>query len=316
MVDQPPELRACRICGAPIHGDEYVEQTNNICGRCAVSDLGYSDADLNSHSPGIAADPIVSHTDSPAEPPIDPDNPRWGPLAGLGTWVFSVVASIIVPLIPLLFVLFAKVMNGASEASLREWLESSAAVLLLMIATFPAHALILLFCWFVVTGRGKRPFFQSLGWNWAGRSAIYWSLVSVGVVIAINLTSNTLLRWLPERPSPFEELLKSSQSVRIATVLLAILTAPLIEEIVYRGVLFSALRKRLSTTLTVLAVTLIFVGVHVPQYRGAWRTIAGLTLLSLTLTIVRARTASVLPSFLIHLLNNTLSSVVIMLDKD
>jgi membrane protease YdiL (CAAX protease family) len=215
-----------------------------------------------------------------------------------------------------LVVIFVKMLNGASMESVRAWAESSNAVLLFIIATFPAEALIFLFCWAVVTGRGKRPFFESLGWNWAGRSAMYWCLVAVGVVIAINIASNFLLRWLPERPSPFEEMLNSSQPVRIGTVLLAVLAAPLVEEIVYRGVLFSALRKRLNAIATVLAVTVIFVGVHIPQYRGAWRTVAGLTLLSLALTILRARTSSVLPSFLVHLLNNTLSSVVIMLDKD
>jgi membrane protease YdiL (CAAX protease family) len=145
---------------------------------------------------------------------------------------------------------------------------------------------------------------------------VYWVLVSVGVVIVINVASNFLLRWLPERPSPFEEMLKSSQPVRIGTVLLAIIAAPLVEEIVYRGVLFSGLRRRLSATATVVAVTVIFVGVHIPQYRGAWRTVAGLTLLSLALTMLRARTSSVLPSFLVHLLNNTLSSIAILVDKD
>ncbi|HYV06216.1 MAG TPA: type II CAAX endopeptidase family protein [Blastocatellia bacterium] len=252
----------------------------------------------------------------PPQPPLDPDNPWWGPLVGLGTWAFSIAASIIIPLIPLIFLMFVKAANGATAESLRDWVESSSAVLLLLISTFPAQMIILLFCWAVVTGRGKRPFLQSLGWHWAGRSAFFWGLVSVGVVIAIELITNFLLRSLPERVSPFEEMLKSSQSIKITTVFLAILTAPLIEEIVYRGVLFSALRKRLSAAATVVLVTLVFVGVHVPQYRGAWRTIAALTLLSFSLTIVRAKTSSILPSFLIHLVNNTVSSIAILFQRD
>ena len=316
MVDQLIDLRSCRVCGAPIQATEDIRQPNDdLCAVCGGA--GQPEILLNSSAQGLEVE--LFSTDQPGpppQPPLDPDKPWWGPLIGLGTWAFSIAASIIIPLIPLIFLMFVKAANGATAESLRDWVESSSAVVLLLIATFPAQAIILLFCWAVVTGRGKRPFLQSLGWHWAGRSAFYWGLVSVGVVIAIELITNFLLRSLPERVSPFEEMLKSSQPIRIVTVLLAILTAPLIEEIVYRGVLFSALRKRLSGAATVVLVTLIFVGVHVPQYRGAWRTIAALTLLSFSLTIVRAKTSSILPSFLIHLVNNSLSSIAILFQRD
>jgi membrane protease YdiL (CAAX protease family) len=317
MVDELLDLRTCRLCGGPIHDREDTEQANDdVCARCALAGSVHPGAESRLDLRGTEAESFLYDKDSHPPPRVDPDNPPWSTLTGIATWIFSIAASIVVPVIPLFLVVLAKAFSGAPADSVRAWIESSGAVLVLLIATFPAHALILLFCWAVVTHRGKRPFFQTLGWNWAGRSAIYWCLVAVGVVIAINAASNFLLRWLPEQTSPFEELLKSSQPARIATVLLAILTAPLVEEIVYRGVLFSALRKRLSAAATVLSVTVIFVGVHVPQYRGAWRTIAGLTLLSLALTIFRARTSSVLPSFLIHLVNNALSSIAIMSDTN
>lgn len=314
MVDELLDLQVCRVCGAPLHDNRDSGQgSDDVCLRCGSADS--VDSEVESQDAGIRA--LSTDTDSPPEPPPDPDNAHWGPGAGLGTWAFSIAASIVIPLIPLFLILLGKVINGASPESVRAWVESPGAALVLTIATLPAQAVTLLFCWAIVTRRGKLPFLQSLGWNWAGRSVLYWSLVSLGVVAFVNFASNYLLRWLPDRPSPFEELLRSSPSVRIATVVLAIIGAPLVEEIVYRGVLFSGLRKRLSGTATVLAVTLIFVGVHVPQYLGAWRTVAGLTLLSLVLTIVRARTSSVLPSFLIHLLNNIAASAgLLFLEND
>ena len=121
---------------------------------------------------------------------------------------------------------------------------------------------------------------------------------------------------LPEsEQNAFSELLKSSQQVRIAVAVLATFTAPIVEETVYRGVLFSSLRKYLRATSTVLIVTLMFVGVHVLQYWGAWVSIAGLTLLSLTLTIVRARSKSILPCVVIHTINNAFFSVLILLNR-
>lgn len=313
MVDELLDLQACRVCGAPIHDNRDTGRGDEVCLQCVS--VGSGDSGVESSDAEIRR--LPTDTDSPPEPPPDPDNPHWGPGTGLGAWAFSIAAAIIVPLIPLLLILLGKMINGASPEAVRAWAESPAAALVLTIATLPAQALTLLFCWAVVTRLGKRPFLQSLGWNWAGRSVLYWSLISLGIVAFVNFASNYLLRWLPDRPSPFEELLRSSPSIRIATVVLAIIGAPLVEEIVYRGVLFSGLRKRLSGTATVLAVTVIFVSVHVPQYLGAWRSIAGLTLLSLALTIVRARTSSVLPSFLIHLVNNMIASVaLIFLEND
>lgn len=103
--------------------------------------------------------------------------------------------------------------------------------------------------------------------------------------------------------------------VRVAIAVLATFTAPLVEETVYRGVLFSSLRRSLGLVGTVVLVTVMFTGVHVLQYMGAWVTIAGLTLLSLALTLIRARTKSVLPCVLIHTVNNAFFAVLILFNK-
>ena len=113
----------------------------------------------------------------------------------------------------------------------------------------------------------------------------------------------------------FTELLKSSTRVRIAIAILATFSAPLVEEAVYRGILYSGLRKSFGVAPTVLLVTLMFAGVHVLQYMGAWVSIAGLTMLSLALTVIRARTKSILPCVAIHTVNNAFFSVLILLNK-
>jgi len=63
-------------------------------------------------------------------------------------------------------------------------------------------------------------------------------------------------------------------------------------------------------------VTLLFVGVHVPQYWGAWASIAGLLLLSVVLTIVRATSKTLLPCIVIHFINNAVASLIIVFAKD
>jgi len=79
--------------------------------------------------------------------------------------------------------------------------------------------------------------------------------------------------------------------------------------------MFSGFRRSLGLVGTVVLVTLMFAGVHVLQYMGAWVSIAGLVLLSLALTLIRARTKSILPCVLIHTVNNAFFSVLVLFNK-
>jgi membrane protease YdiL (CAAX protease family) len=131
-------------------------------------------------------------------------------------------------------------------------------------------------------------------------------------MFAINLCLDLVL---PDGNNTFKQMLATSLEVRVAVAIVAIITAPFVEELIYRGALYSGLRKKMSATWSVVLITLLFAGVHFPQYWGAWATITGITLLSLALTIVRACTKSLAPCFLIHLIFNTLGAISILLTK-
>ena len=246
-------------------------------------------------------------------PPLDPDHPRWGIWTGIGTWLFSVAALIVAGvalLIPLM--LIERPQPGDTA-----WATSPHVMIATVYSTLLAHAITVLFCWAVVTHLRKQPFFASLGWNWAGHSPLYWLGVAVLIFVGILLANKFIFyRFLPEKKTPFDDLLQSGLHVRIALALLASFSAPLVEEIVYRGVLFGGIRKRFSAVTTIIIVTLLFVGVHVPQYWGAWASIAGLLLLSVVLTIVRATSKTLLPCIVIHFINNAVASLVIVFGKD
>ena len=234
----------------------------------------------------------------------------------------SVAAIIVLPLIAIVawlllqMLLGAPLPNLAAREELLEWLKSPTLLLVQVLSTIVAHAITIAICWVVVTRFGKRPFWASLGWDWAGHSIWYWLLYSAGIIIALVLVTQLIAKVLPQSDeNAFTELLKSSTRVRIAIAVLATFSAPLVEEAVYRGVLYSGLRKFFGVAPTVLFVTVMFAGVHVVQYMGAWVSIAGLTLLSLALTVIRARTKSVLPCVLIHAVNNAFFSVLVLLNK-
>jgi membrane protease YdiL (CAAX protease family) len=87
-----------------------------------------------------------------------------------------------------------------------------------------------------------------------------------------------------------------------------VFTAPLVEEIVYRGVMYPAAQRTFGTLWAVVVVSVLFAGVHVFQYFNNFAVVSVIAVLSVTLTLVRSRTRSILPCFVIHLVFNGLQA--------
>jgi membrane protease YdiL (CAAX protease family) len=270
-------------------------------------------------STGATADGWDAGTGA-AVPPDDPDHPPWGISGGIAVWLFSVLAIIIVPILAIALWLgyesLAHPSMSMSSNAVGNLLTGPSAMLVNVISIFGAHVITLAIVWAVVTRFGRYPFFATLGWRWAASPGFprFWFVVAV--VFAMYIVDIGLGQVLPQsHETDFEKLLKTSQQVRIAVALLAVLTAPWVEEFVYRGVLFSALISRAGVKWTVTIVTALFALVHFPQYWGAWSALAGISVLSLTLTIVRAKMKSIFPCIAIHFLFNVVGSLSIIWQK-
>jgi membrane protease YdiL (CAAX protease family) len=295
MEDRPLLIRACRNCGAVI-----TEAIEDLCPRCAAGSEGTQR--LYDESQAAAS----------------PDRPAWGAAAAIGVWLFSVAAILLLPNITVgIWLVLAKALGmpvATTQREMARWMTSPRVVLVSVLSLLLAHLLTIAVCWVVITGGGRRPFFASLGWGWPSRSAAANAAFVIAVVLVMYAATNLLARFLPpSKETLFDQLLRTSAQVRIAVAFLAIFTAPLVEEVVYRGVLYPALKTKLGIAASVLSVTLLFAIVHFPQYWGAWATLAGLTLLSFTLTIIRAYIKLVLPCVAIHALFNTIGAIIIII---
>jgi membrane protease YdiL (CAAX protease family) len=323
MQDQVNQAQVCVACGELI-----VRQDDNQSGLCAkcegVRSTQYQPSSAEPFDlQGEAVPPFggpYSQTRQAAA--IDPDNPGWGPLTGIGTWLFSVIALIFVQAIAVFGYYFYQRGQGVEVPNLQDtsafatWVQSPEVLFVAIISTIGAHLLTFLICWAVVRGFKKRPFLASLGWHWAGHSVLYWIGISIAIIGSLILFNNLLLKVLPQAETPFDEMLKASVPVKYAVAFMATFTAPFIEEVIYRGVLYGGLRSRISVVPTILTVTMLFAAVHMLQYQGGWVTIVSLAVLSLILTIVRARTKSILPPVLIHTINNAFFSTILVLGFD
>ncbi|MBO0863268.1 MAG: CPBP family intramembrane metalloprotease [Chloracidobacterium sp.] len=180
-------------------------------------------------------------------------------------------------------------------------------------STLPAHLLILLICWLVVTWRGRRSFWRTLGWEWFPQ--FKW-VHAVGLALLMFGVALVLQKLLPHHETDLEKLLLRGYPVRLMIAFLAVVTAPLVEEVVYRGVLYGGIEKTFGKRAAILVVTLLFAGVHVQQYWGSVASLATIFLLSFVLTTLRAWTGKLLPCVATHLVFNGIQAAILLLAPD
>ncbi|HEY0323514.1 MAG TPA: CPBP family intramembrane glutamic endopeptidase [Pyrinomonadaceae bacterium] len=249
----------------------------------------------------------------PAGVEPDPDNPPWNVTTAVLTWIGSVVLLIGVSAVSLVFIVlyFYSSKGSLNQEQLRQLLTTDkTAILLQVISVIPAHLLTLGLAWAIVTSFGKRPFWRTLGWKYNHwREPVVWVLLA----LALLLFGGLLTKYYGGEPTDIDQIINSSTASRFVLAFLATATAPLVEEVIYRGILYSALQRAIGVAWAVVGVTILFASVHYWQYQNNISVLAAIGVLSLTLTLVRAYTKSLLPCFVIHLVFNGLQSLLIIL---
>lgn len=106
--------------------------------------------------------------------------------------------------------------------------------------------------------------------------------------------------------TPLGDVLETTQSFSLVLVFLflAVVIAPLVEEIVFRGYFFHIIKEWLGGKKAVTIISLTFAFLHVGQYWGDWLAITAVMLLSFTLTVLRARTGTTVASIITHYVYN------------
>jgi membrane protease YdiL (CAAX protease family) len=271
---------------------------------------------------------------SPAGPPrFIWENPGWSFPVALLVWIGSVLLLFTMSLIfavPFFIKLFG---TGATAPDVTQQLVNNPQFLVWqLVSTLPAHLLTLLLIWGVVTRIGRRPFFRSVQWGWGDRRDLF--AIAGGVVGAAALLglSVVLKSKIGGGETTIDKLIESSAAARYVIAVLAAVTAPLVEELVYRGLLYPAAQRGAarvagyflpdershdsiqigSAILAVLFVSALFAGVHVSQYSNNAGVITAIAMLSLVLTASRALTGRVLPGFVIHLTFNGIQALALV----
>ncbi len=248
--------------------------------------------------------------EKPSKAPT-PNDPPWGVGAAIGAWIASVAFILIIPSLLLLPYLALQNPPIIGADQIVEFAKSDpTSIFLQILAIIPAHILTLALAWLVVTRARQFSFRQILGWEKGGFVWWHYCIILVGFLVVATIVTE----FFPEQENDLIRILKSSRSAVYIVALVATFTAPLAEEVVYRGILYSAFQRTFGVPAAFVFVTFLFSVVHVPQYWPSYSTIFLLTLLSLTLTAIRVRTNNLLPCIILHTLFNGLQSVLLIFE--
>lgn len=242
--------------------------------------------------------------------PVSPNNPPWNSGVAFLFWVVSVIFIAVIPsLLIIPYVLNQKINLSDSEKLKEVTTNDPNAIIIAVGGTFIAHILTLILGWLIVTRVRKYPFFETLGWKWGGFKAWHAVALFVGVFVIVGILNS----FLGSADNELQKILRSSRTAVFIVAFLATFSAPLVEELVYRGVLYSAFQKTFNKTVAVIFVTTVFAAVHFLQYYPDYTTLISITILSLIITLIRAKTDNLLPCFAFHTMINGLQSIVLIL---
>ena len=258
-------------------------------------------------TPLLSSPEELPREEVPSSEHPDPDNPPWGIWGALGLLILSIVLML---LTQVAFLIPYALSRGVKLDAMADFLvRDPGAIFVALVSILPAHLLTLVAAWLLVTRVGKYPFLRTLGWEW-GRGLSLWRCV--GLALLLLATGYGILYSFGECDNELERILRSSRAAALAAAFVATFTAPLVEEIVYRGMLYPALRRHVGVSWAVTIVFLIFAGIHFPQYLPCYGVIITILLLSFVLTLIRARTGRLLPCVFIHFVFNGVQCVLLV----
>jgi membrane protease YdiL (CAAX protease family) len=165
------------------------------------------------------------------------------------------------------------------------------------------YAFILVFLFLLAKLQHQPHVWKSLGWKKpTGRQVAGYLGGGGGLAIATGLA----LWLLPDTQGfPLEKLF-NSRTDSFALGAFAISIAPVVEELVFRGLLFAVFERAVGLRFAVVTTAVLFAGLHVPEYWHAWHHLFMILMVGMVFSLARGSTGSLAPSILLHVGYNSL----------
>lgn len=207
---------------------------------------------------------------------------------------------------------------GESASSIRQQvvaiMQQPDAVTLMVIVTVPVAALVALYVahrWWPHLWSLPQP--PGFGLCRPSTPTFYLAAVALGLVLPP--LGGWLTQWLAHGHPVTQNVEQLGHSatpgLRMLLAVMVVSIGPLVEEVLFRGALLSALLRRLPVGWAVAACVLLFGVVHLPGLHFKWYALPDLMLLALALCWLRLKSGSLWPSVLAHGVNNAVAMIAL-----
>lgn len=191
-----------------------------------------------------------------------------------------------------------------------------------------AHPFSMVVAWFAITGWGKRPFFKTVGIDWGvlrrrfgdERGTLRRRVILLSCVAGLGMWSLGMFVHIIFHGgrTRFADLPGGSPESLLAGAVLATFSAPLVEEVFYRSILYPKLEGVAGTPAAVLIVSAMFAATHMHQNSNAagaisWPSVGVIFVHGLVLTLARWWTGSIIPGMIMHGTSNGLNTILVKL---
>lgn len=141
----------------------------------------------------------------------------------------------------------------------------------------------------------------------------WWFALAVAVGVAVVFLGGWLTQWLAQGQEFQQDVSTMGMGVGVGMRLLlgalVVIVAPLVEELLFRGVLLSGLMRRMHVVWAVLFSALLFGCVHLPDFKFAWYPVPALALFGAVLAILRLKSRSLWIPVTAHATNNLIGVI-------
>ena len=282
---------------------ENLEQTPNVNPASEVAETIETTAPNNSENNPSAqpAEPTVESATKPAEPAADPMNdprfeapraqrfPTWGDmLAVIGIYLLSAVATSLV-------VSVIAAISGGAE-SFAERVSSGPMSALSYALSMGATIAGVLIYRKLRRGTGRMFHFSLRGFN---PMLILWGFV---MVLLTGVVIEPVLELFPDA---FLKMIDKMGMHGGWSILMLVVLAPVMEEVLFRGILLESVRSKHSAGRAIVVSALMFGVIHfIPQQ------VVNAFVIGLILGYIYVRTESLWPVIVIHALNNAMAYII------
>lgn len=224
----------------------------------------------------------------------EPERPFWG-FAEL-----MLTAAIFLAALGATITIAAHYFHAPAESGLWSVIEEAAAYAILFIALK------------IMFARHGKALLESLGWSKLGPFKPL-SLVFLGLGLSVVIVIMQKILLTPEIETPFEKLLDDPAS-RVAVALFGITLGPIVEELLFRGLLQPVLVDSMGVFPGILLTSMLFGALHLTQNAFIWQVGVLITVVGFVLGIIRHLSGSTKASTIVHIAYNALPFIALAVD--